>query len=298
MNKILVITVTYNAMKWAERCFSSLRNSKIVSDIFVVDNGSTDGTQTYIKEKYPEVILTESDSNLGFCKANNIGLQYALDKGYDYVYLLNQDAWVMPDTFEKLIDAAKQHPEYGILSPIQMKADMEHLDNNFVKNVICNLQRVEPYLVEDLYFNRKKDVYEVSFVMAAHWLITKKCLETVGGFSPSFYHYGEDENYIDRVSYWHFKAGIVTDIIGVHDRGNPIWSEEKNEYIREYVKPIKNASNPIERINIKRYAIINVLKDILKGKRRRLNYLSRLYKEANKIEENYKISLKPKAFLA
>ena len=132
--KLLVVIVTYNAMQWAERCFDSLRKSTIVPDVFVVDNGSTDGTQTYIHEHYPEVIFQQSKENLGFGKANNIGLQYALDNEYDYVYLLNQDAWVMPDTFEKLIIVHKEHPEYGILSPFQMEANMEHIDKNFKKN--------------------------------------------------------------------------------------------------------------------------------------------------------------------
>ena len=52
MNKILVIVVTYNAMKWVDKCFSSVRESTYPSGIYVIDNGSTDGTQHYIKEKY------------------------------------------------------------------------------------------------------------------------------------------------------------------------------------------------------------------------------------------------------
>ena len=121
-NIVLVIVVTYNAMKWAERCLSSLRNSSVSCDVMVIDNNSTDGTQNFIHTHFPEVELIENKKNLGFGQANNIGLQRVLDENYEYAYLLNQDAWVMPDTLEKLIDISKTHPEYGVLSPMQLKA--------------------------------------------------------------------------------------------------------------------------------------------------------------------------------
>ncbi len=75
--KILVIIVTYNAMQWAERCFASLRKSTVKPDMLVVDNGSNDGTQEYIQQHFPEVIFHQSRDNLGFGKANNLGLHYA-----------------------------------------------------------------------------------------------------------------------------------------------------------------------------------------------------------------------------
>jgi GT2 family glycosyltransferase len=295
--KLLVIIVTYNAMQWAERCFHSLKTSTIIPEIFVIDNGSTDGTQDYIKKNYPEVKLTESESNLGFGKANNIGLQYALDHNYDYVYLLNQDAWVMPDTFEKLINASKKHPEYGILSPLQMKANTEHLDDNFIHHVLFNHQKKKPYLIEDLLFNRKENIYEVSFVMAAHWLITKKCIETVGGFSPIFYHYGEDDNYINRTYYWKMKVGIVPSALAVHDRADSVWSEKKIEYSKEYLLPLIKASNPLSKNSTKKLVASRVKKALVTRNKRILGYAYKLYKERKNIEYYYQISLKTKAFL-
>ena len=53
----------------------------------------------------------------------------------------------------------------------------------------------------DLATGELKDVYEVKFVQAAHWLISRECLERVGGFSPSFPHYGEDNNFCNRAQY-------------------------------------------------------------------------------------------------
>ena len=76
--KIYLIIVTYNAMKWAERCFSSLRKSSVPVHTIVVDNGSNDGTQEFIKTQFPEVEFIQSAKNLGFGKANNLGIEKSL----------------------------------------------------------------------------------------------------------------------------------------------------------------------------------------------------------------------------
>ena len=73
--KIYLIIVTYNAMKWAEKCFSSLRKSSVPVHTMVVDNGSTDGTQEFNKTHFPEVEFIQSAENLGFGKANNLGIE-------------------------------------------------------------------------------------------------------------------------------------------------------------------------------------------------------------------------------
>ena len=296
-DRILVIVVTYNAMRWAERCFQSLQASTVVPDVFVVDNGSADGTQAYIKATYPQVLLTENHTNLGFGKANNFGLQYALDNNYDYVYLLNQDAWVMPDTLEILIRVSKAHPEYAILSPLQVKADGSHLDDLFIMNVIYQHQQRRPYWIDDMCFNRQGEVYEVSFVMAAHWLMTRKCIETVGGFNPSFPHYGEDDNYVNRVNYWDMKAGIVPTASAVHDEADPVWSKEKWSYILDYISPMIHASNPLATTSLLKYIIIKAGKALVLGDRKTIQYAFRLLRERRQIKDNLKASTLPKAFL-
>lgn len=208
MKRVLVIIVTFNGLKWADKCFTSLRKSDFPVDIFVVDNGSSDGTPEYVREHFPEVMLHCTGENYGFGKANNIGLAHALSEGYDYVYLLNQDAWVQPDTIGSLIKAMETDPSYGILSPLQMTASMTAPDPRFAAK--CLDGPVGTYL--------KGRIYDVSFVMAAHWLISRSCIETVGGFSPAFRHYGEDDNYIHRAVYHGFKVGFCGGVHAVHDR--------------------------------------------------------------------------------
>jgi len=296
-NKLLVIVVTYNAMQWADKCFSSLRESSVPCDIMAIDNCSTDGTQNYIRNYFPEIELIENKENLGFGKANNIGLQRVLDKNYDYGYLLNQDAWVMPDTFKILINVSENHPEYGILSPMQLQADGNHFENKFGNYVLPKRQTFAPHLLEDLFFKRAIDVYETSFVMAAHWLMTYQCIAIVGGFSPTFPHYGEDDNYLNRTNYWKFKIGIVPSSIAIHDRSDNKWSEEKEMYVMDYIGSLVSISNPLHKEPLNKYISLLLKRGIRNRQMDLIKYAFRLKKEQNRAESNYARSLAKRAFL-
>lgn len=237
MNKVLVIIVTYNGMEWLDRCLGSLVLSKTPADIMVVDNCSTDQTREYITENFPEVKLVCSEENLGFGKANNVGLGYALERGYDYVYLLNQDAWIFPDTLGVLMKAMDADRSLGILSPMQMAAEGERPDPRFKR-------RCPAAAFRDMRrrFSSGK-VYEVPFVMAAHWMVSAECLKKVGGFSPAFPHYGEDDNFIHRAIYKGFKVGIHSGAVAIHDREVRSMSKEASMRLK-CVASIVKLSNP------------------------------------------------------
>lgn len=239
-NSILTIIVTYNGMKWIDKCIHSVLSSSIKSDIFVVDNASSDNTPDYIAANFPQVHLVKSKKNLGFGAANNIGLQHAIDNGYDYVYLLNQDAWVKEDSFETLISAQKRHPDYGILSPIQLDCSENHFDFGFGWEL--SQWNEQSKVCENLFFNRNVDVVPFSMIMAAHWLISRECLLNTGGFSPAFFHYGEDNNYAERAQQKGYKIGVVMKALGIHDRAGRIISDEKKIFF-DYSLKIVEISN-------------------------------------------------------
>lgn len=216
MRKLFVIIVTYKGQKWYDRCFASLRESTIPVQTIVVDNASNDGTVEYIKENYPEIHLIESQENLGFGRANNVGMRYALDNGCDYVFLLNQDAWVEPDTFEKLVDIHQRHPDYGIIGPVQVNAEKTKVLGGVI-HFLVNPDNINIDMFSDLMMGTVDEVYPVAEINAAAWLLPRKTLETVGGFDPLFLHYGEDWNYLSRVLYHKMKVGLTPHIQVVHD---------------------------------------------------------------------------------
>lgn len=246
--KTSVVIVTYNPLNWIEKCLDSLVLSSLSVEILVIDNNSADGFQEIIKSKYPQVELFQSDVNLGFGAANNIGIKKAYNNGADFVFLLNQDAWVQTDTIQKLILAQQKEPEYGIVSPMHLNGKGDKLDFNF-SNYINPFQCKGLY--SDIYLNKiKSSIYPLGFVNAAGWLLSRKCIEAVGGFNPSFFHYGEDDNYIQRVHFHKFKVGILPTAILFHDR------EERNDNIyfqdSELIykrKIILKASDPFEQFS-------------------------------------------------
>lgn len=289
MNKILVIIVTYNAMKWLDKCLGSLKASVVPIDVFIVDNGSSDGTQSYISSNYPEYKFYQNKENVGFGKANNIGLEYAINNQYDYAYLLNQDAWIYPDTLKILSQASVENPDYGILSPMQMTGSAKRLDKNFVST--CCSYNSNQYFFEDLYFDRVGEIYSVKHVMAAHWLIKLSILKKVGAFSDTFPHYGEDTNMCHRMYFHNFKVGIVPKAKAVHDREYRKQTKEQAIY-QIYILLLLRLSNPIKKENI---FSIKIWKDVFSAIYRFhsftiLSYLLKILSNIRTINKNTVLS--------
>lgn len=213
-SKVFAVVVSYNGRGWLKSCLESLADSQYPVRIIVVDNASTDGTVRFISE-YPDVVCVQNDSNIGFGLANNIGVRLALDEGADYVFLLNQDAYVEPSTIEKLVQVADQHRDYGILSPMHLNGGGTGFDPLFAKWVAQGA----PSYYSDLYLGATQSIYSIGYVNAAAWLISHDCLKKVGGFDPLFQMYEEDVDYCRRVQNHDFKVGIVPSAIIMHSRG-------------------------------------------------------------------------------
>ena len=222
--KILVIIVSYNFERWIDHCLGSLRQSAYPVDVVVIDNASKDRTIERIKQDYPEVRLIESQSNLGFGRANNIGMQIAISEGYTHVFLLNQDAWIGPDTIGILVKLSLVHPECGILSPVHLTGKGDKPDPGFGQ--YAN--------IKDLAELPQKEWVSIPFVNAALWLIPVSVLKKMGGFCPLFYHYGEDKDFVNRLNFHHLKIGYSPQVFGYHDREyRPVTHEGflRNEYV-------------------------------------------------------------------
>lgn len=218
MPKIYLIIVTYNAMKWAERCFSSLRSSSVPLNCIVVDNGSTDGTQDFIKANFPEVDFIQSSENLGFGKANNLGIEKAYKNGAGFFYLMNQDAWIFEDSIQKLLDVYNTYTnkeEIGILSPMHLDGSEKKLDLHFENYLGKNTKTNR--LLSDFFLNQQSLWYEIDFVNAAHWFLPKETIEKIGGFNPFYFHYGEDYDFINRTLFCKKKILVCPGSRVVHD---------------------------------------------------------------------------------
>lgn len=231
MKKLLVIVVTYNSMRWLERCLSSI---PAWADVYAFDNDSTDGSADFVKAHYPKAKLVRSAENLGFSRPNNLGMQWAIDHGYDYVYLMNSDAWLEAGALEKLVTASEAHPQYGVLSPLQMTDGYKELDKQFAKR--C------PVVAGH-------DVYDVRCVMAAHWLVPVAVIKRIGFFAEELFpHWGQDDEWCQRLYFYGLKVGVVEEARGVHDRAyrqDPVETLVKRNY---YTGSLVRLCNPARSI--------------------------------------------------
>ena len=287
MPKVFVIIITYNAMKWAEKCFSSLKSSSAPVTCIVIDNCSTDGTQHFIQTHFPEIDFIQSEKNLGFGKANNIGIEKAYKNGADFFYLMNQDAWIYPDSIEKLLKAYETHPnqkEIGILSPMHLDGSEQLLDIFLDKYIAHNFEKTR--LISDLYFQKLKPFYEMNFVNAAHWLIPRSTIETVGGFNPYFFHYGEDTEYVNRVHFHQKKILLIPDSKVVHDGKQNL--KKVNPKIYEDLSIETKMINPnlpnaiaFEKKSLRK----SILKNLLTGNTSEYKILLEKYRKVSKEEK-------------
>lgn len=232
MKRVLVIVVTYNGMRWLERCLSSI---PAWADAYVVDNASADGSADYVAAHFPQAKLVRSAENLGFSKPNNMGFEYAREQGYDYVYLLNQDAWLEEGTLEKLVTTAEAHPEYGVLSPMQYQDGYQQLDKQFEKR----------YTSSVIPSKASGSPVEVDVIMAAHWLVPVCVIKRIGPFEETLFPlYGQDDDWCNRLHFSGLKIGIVPEARAVHDRAQRKEPLEKVVYRNYYMGSLVRLCDP------------------------------------------------------
>jgi len=203
-----IIIVTWNAKRYALECLEWLSDSARVcpSEIIVVDNASKDGTPEAIAEQFPNVILIRNQDNLGFAKANNIGIARSSGR---YVCLLNSDVVVPVGCMEKMVDYLEKHPDIGLLGPRMISPDgsigQSVMRLPTVWNTICSalgLHLLFPsskmlggFLMEDYAYD---SVDDVEVLTGWFWMLPRTALENVGGLDEQFFMYGEDIDWSHR----------------------------------------------------------------------------------------------------
>lgn len=115
---IFILVLNWNGYKDTIECVESLQRLAYPNyEIVLIDNGSTDGSQNILKDRFKELTLIENEENLGFADGNNVGIKHALRHNADYIFLLNNDATIAPDALSYLVDFAEENTEIGLVGP-------------------------------------------------------------------------------------------------------------------------------------------------------------------------------------
>jgi len=253
-----VVLVTFNGDNWINKCLDSLYKSTVDFKLVIIDNNSQDKTKLIIKNNYKNIQLIELANNIGFGTANNIGISHALNNNADFVFLLNQDVFVESNTLEELVKVSTKNPDYGIISPIHLNGAGTVLDSSF-EYYICK-HSSNNFISDFILNNKKKELYDIPMINAATWLIPKNTLETVGGFDPMFFMYGEDDNYCQRVQYHGLNIGITPNCLIKHDSQNNFKGELEKGSKKYYNKFSIRLKVEYANINNNKYQTFKMLR--------------------------------------
>ncbi len=201
--QVAIIVVNWKLKDDTLRCLKSLENldlpDALSHRVIVVDNGSGDGSAKCIADAYPESELISLSANVGFGAACNKAIRGIMRDGEcDYVFLLNNDAFVHPKVLTELVQAAEDHPETGILGPKIYYQDeprtIWYAGARKRWGVLAAVDTGRGQVDHGQFGNLR----EVDYVFGAGMLIRRSVFERIGLFDERFFIYLEDMDFCLR----------------------------------------------------------------------------------------------------
>ena len=225
MPRLSIIIVTYNSRKDLDACLRSLTEgaTRLDREIIIVDNASTDGTAVHVRERWPGVRLIDAGGNIGFARANNIGIRQTFG---DLVLLLNPDTVVPAGAIDRLAAALERDPHAAVAGPRIVDADgraelsFGPMISPFAelrqKMLVKGSERGPLRPIVGLMTRRTR---YVDWVSGACLLARRADLDAAGLFDERFFLYTEDVDLCASIRARGRKVLFVAEAHIVHRRG-------------------------------------------------------------------------------
>jgi len=232
---VSIVLVNYNTKQLTIDCLQSIyeKTYGVNFEVFVVDNASQDGSSDVIKELFPQVKLIENPENIGFGRANNVGIKNSNGK---YVFLLNTDTVLINNAVKILFDFMEKTPEAGACGGNLFDADREPVHSfGFLKTPIEHLIRFLGfrYLCKRIKNNTNRGkLQEVGQIIGADLMLRKSVLDEVGVFDERFFLYFEESELQCRIQKAGHKIFYIPDAFIFHFEGG---SSKKNKKFRRQI---------------------------------------------------------------
>ena len=231
-NKLAIILVNWNSFELTKDTLESLQQTTYTNyDCIVVDNGSADGSGDLIESTFPNCIVLKSITNKGFTGGNNIGMDYALQYGYEYIMMLNNDVAVAPNFLEPLIAKLDQDASVGAVQPLIYF----HHDRNLIWNAgsrylsWIGLPLTLMYFRKDplrLQMNMQK---KIDWITGCAFMIRTSVLRKTGTLKEPYFIYFEDVDLSFRIKQAGYQLGYVPESVIYHIAGMSHKSKTKEK---------------------------------------------------------------------
>lgn len=198
----LIILLNYNNSDDTIECIESLKTSKVAdNNILVVENCSHDDSFEKLSSRFPNIKILKMDENLGFTGGNNVGIKYALENGYEYAVMLNNDTIVeSQDTFRILIEAMDRNQDATLGT-----GRIFHYPQ---KNLIWyDGGKLVKYRGSGIHYNKhknqneaklNKNVKKINFISGCYMCIRLKDIKKLGYLDERIFIYMDDTEYCAR----------------------------------------------------------------------------------------------------
>jgi GT2 family glycosyltransferase len=239
---VSIVIVSWNAKDYLRQCLASLFTGacRHPMEVIVVDNASSDGSAESVAQDYPRVQLIRNATNLGFARANNIGMSAATGK---YACLINSDVKVLPGCLDRLVDYQEDHPDVGMVGPRIIGGDgkCQRSCRGFptVWNMFCRALALDTLFPGTRAFTGyslrhwpQDTCRAVDILSGCFWLVRRKALAEVGMLDESFFMYGEDMDWCKRFWKHGWKLAFIPSAEAIHYGG----ASSANAPVRFYIE--------------------------------------------------------------
>jgi len=235
-----IIIVNYNVRDFLHHALVSLQKAMkgMKGEIIVVDNASDDGSIEMVRRRFPAVQLIPSKSNLGFAKANNVGLKRARGK---FILLINPDTLVQEDTLRVMLRFFEENHDVGL-------AGCKILNPDGTFQLACRRSFPRPWAAftkmvglsalfptsrlfgrYNLTYLSPDETYEIDAVSGSFMMVRREAYEQVGGLDEDFFMYGEDLDWCYRIQRAGWKNYYVHTTQIIHYKGESTKRSNLNE---------------------------------------------------------------------
>jgi GT2 family glycosyltransferase len=248
-----IIIVGRNEAKWIRACLKSVLNEVPFWAVFYVDNASSDGTASIVRNHFPGITIIRNADNLGFAAANNLVLRHLLEsRTFEYFVLLNPDTLLLSGVLQKLEHFLACHQLYAAVGPLQMEYDginfTEQLNRVSRRDVAIGqyhiLKRWLPEVTLQVRSANIPELLDVYYVQGSAFLVRAAALREIGLFDELFHSFYEEVDLCRRALWAGHKLGLLTNVLTPHASRGPGDRSRWRRYLRFRNKYLFTLTDP------------------------------------------------------